>query len=51
MVEEGTTSFKLYVTYGTQVDDKTISEILRRFREVGGITGVHCENNGMVAVP
>ncbi len=49
MMREGITSFKLYMTYDTQVDDKTIFEILRRLKEVGGITGVHCENSGMIA--
>lgn len=49
MMDEGITSFKLYMTYDTQVDDKTIFEILRRLKEVGGITGVHCENSGMIA--
>ena len=48
MMEEGITSFKLYMTYDTQVDDRTIFEILRRLKEVGGITGVHCENSGMI---
>ena len=43
MMEEGITSFKLYMTYDTQVDDRTIFEILRRLKEVGGITG------GMIA--
>lgn len=49
MMKAGITSFKLYMTYDTQVDDRTIFEILRRLREVGGITGVHCENSGMIA--
>ncbi len=49
MMEAGITSFKLYMTYDTQVDDRTIFEILRRLKEVGGITGVHCENSGMIA--
>ena len=49
MMDEGITSFKLYMTYDTQVDDRTIFEILRRLKEVGGITGVHCENSGMIA--
>lgn len=51
MMEAGITSFKLYMTYDTQVDDKTIFEILRRLKEVGGITGVHCENSGMMLAP
>lgn len=49
MMDEGITSFKLYMTYDTQVDDKTLFEILQRLRETGGITGVHCENSGMIA--
>lgn len=49
MMDEGVTSFKLYMTYDTQVDDKTIYQILERLKEVGGITGVHCENSGVIA--
>lgn len=49
MMDEGLTSFKIYMTYDTQVDDKEIYEILRRLKEVGGITGVHCENSGLIA--
>ena len=49
MMDAGITSFKLYMTYDTQVDDKTIFQILRRLKEVGGITGVHCENSGLIA--
>ncbi|MBS5282818.1 MAG: dihydropyrimidinase [Clostridiales bacterium] len=49
MMDAGVTSFKLYMTYDIQVDDKAIFEILKRLKEVGGITGVHCENTGMIA--
>ena len=49
MMDEGITSFKLYMTYDTQVNDKTLFEILQRLKETGGITGVHCENSGMIA--
>lgn len=49
MMDQGITSFKLYMIYDTQVDDETIFKILRRLKEVGGITGVHCENSGMIA--
>lgn len=49
MVEEGVTSFKLYMTYDTQVDDKTIYQILKRLNDVHGIAGVHCENSGIIA--
>ncbi|MCI8948858.1 MAG: dihydropyrimidinase [Lachnospiraceae bacterium] len=49
MAEEGVTSYKLYMTYDTQVDDKTIYEILKRLKDVKGIAGVHCENSGVIA--
>lgn len=49
MAEAGVTSYKLYMTYDTQVDDKTIYEILKRLKEVNGIAGVHCENSGVIA--
>lgn len=49
MMDEGITSFKLYMTYDNQVDDKTMYQILKRLKEVGGITGVHCENSGVIA--
>lgn len=49
MAKAGVTSYKLYMTYDTQVDDKTIYQILKRLKEVKGIAGVHCENSGMIA--
>jgi len=49
MVDMGVTSFKLYMTYDDMiVSDKDIYEILKRLKEVGGITGVHCENSGII---
>ena len=49
MMEAGVSSVPLYLTYATQVDDEPIFAILRRLKEAGGITGVHCENSGMIA--
>ena len=49
MMDEGVTTFKLYLTYDTKVDDKTLYKVLTRLKEVGGITGVHCENDGLIA--
>ncbi|MCR4817804.1 MAG: dihydropyrimidinase [Fretibacterium sp.] len=49
MMDEGVTTFKLYMTYDTKVDDKTLYKVLKRLKEVGGITGVHCENDGLIA--
>ena len=36
MMEQGVSSFKLYMTYDTQVDDETIFAILRRLKEAWG---------------
>lgn len=49
MIDEGITSFKLYMTYDTMVDDKTIFQILYRLKQIHGIAGVHCENDGIIA--
>ncbi|MBQ3655210.1 MAG: dihydropyrimidinase [Synergistaceae bacterium] len=49
MIDEGITTFKLYMTYDTKISDKAIYQVLKRLHEVGGITGVHCENDGLIA--
>ncbi|MBT9776487.1 dihydropyrimidinase [Clostridium sp. MCC353] len=49
LVNGGITSFKVYMTYDNMVlDDKEIYQVLKRLKEVGGITGVHCENSGLI---
>lgn len=49
MIDEGITSFKLYMTYDAmKVNDRELYEILKRLKELGGIAGVHCENSGLV---
>ena len=49
MMERGVTSFKLYMTYDAMVlNDKCIYQVLKRLKEIGGITGVHCENMGLI---
>lgn len=48
IVAKETMSFKLYMTYDTMVDDETMYEILSRLKELGGIAGVHCENDGII---
>lgn len=48
MFEEGITSFKLYMTYGNRVSDEEIFEILTELKKLGGLVGVHCENNEMI---
>lgn len=49
MIENGVTSFKLYMTYDAMVlNDKCIYQVLKRLKALGGITGVHCENMGLI---
>lgn len=50
MVEEGVTSFKLYMAYKgkLQVDDGVIFNALKRSKEVGGLIGFHCENGDVI---
>lgn len=48
IVKEGVTSFKLYMTYDTKVDDATMYEILSRLKELGAVAGIHCENDGII---
>lgn len=51
MIDRGVTSFKLYMTYDQMfLEDKYIYEVLKKLKEVGGITGVHCENKGLIEV-
>jgi dihydropyrimidinase len=47
VVEEGVTSFKLYMTYrarGLAVDDHTLFAVSARAAELGAVVGVHAEN-------
>ena len=48
MMKEGLSTFKVYMTYDTQLNDEEIYEILVRLMEVGAFTGCHCENAGMI---
>lgn len=49
MMEEGITSFKMYMTYpAMMIPEKEMYFALKRLKEVGGIAGVHCENSGII---
>jgi len=49
MMEQGITSFKMYMTYpAMMIGDCDMFRGLRRLKEAGGIVGVHCENAGMI---
>jgi len=49
MVELGIPSFKLYMTYpAMMLPEGDMYRALKRLKEVGGIAGVHCENDGLI---
>ena len=49
MVEEGIPTFKMYTTYpAMMLPQKEMFFALQRMKEVGGITGIHCENSGVI---
>ncbi len=48
MIERGASTFKIYMTYDTQIDDCTILKVLKRLKECGTTTGCHCENSGLI---
>ncbi len=48
MIRRGASTFKIYMTYDTQIDDCTILKVLQRLKECGTTTGCHCENSGLI---
>lgn len=49
MIDQGITSFKLYMTYPAMiVDDCDLYRIIKSLREHGCFAGVHCENAGVI---
>ncbi len=48
MIQAGVTSFKVYLTYGNMVSDRELYEVLLALKPLGGIVGVHCENDGII---
>ena len=48
MVKEGVTSFKLYTTYDIKLNDDKLLDALTEIARCKGITGVHCENDGII---
>lgn len=49
MVEEGISSFKLYLTYQYKLNDDEVLQALRRLRDAGALTTVHPENDAAIA--
>ena len=48
MIKEGVTSFKLYTTYDIKLNDDDMLSALTEIAKCKGITGVHCENDGII---
>lgn len=49
MMEQGITSFKMYLTYpAMMIGDGPVYQALRELRKYGAIAGVHCENAGLI---
>ena len=49
MVDAGIPSFKMYMTYpAMMIGEKDMYFALKRLKEVGALTGVHCENSGII---
>ncbi|MCI6886049.1 MAG: dihydropyrimidinase [Lachnospiraceae bacterium] len=48
MVQDGVPSVKVYLTYDFRLDDAAALKILKRMKELGGVTAFHCENHAVV---
>ena len=49
MFDQGITSFKMYLTYpAMMIGDQDLFSALVALKELGGISGVHCENSGVI---
>ena len=48
MIKAGVTSFKLYTTYDIKLNDDDLLSALTEISKYKGITGVHCENDGII---
>ena len=48
LAENGVTSHKVYTTYGFKLSDKDLYRVLERAGELGTLTAVHPENDGVI---
>ena len=49
MIEEGITSFKLYMTYPAMIlNDRDLYKVIKCLKEYECFAGVHCENAGVI---
>ncbi len=48
MIKDGVPSVKVYMTYDLKLDDDEILNVLKRMKELHGVTAFHCENHQIV---
>ena len=48
MVKDGVPSVKVYMTYDFKLEDNEIVDVLKKMKELGGITAFHCENHTII---
>lgn len=48
MTADGIPSVKVYLTYGFKLNDAEVLRVLRKMKELNGITAFHCENHEVV---
>ena len=48
LVREGYSSFKVYLTYDHKLNDADVLKILKKMKELGGVTTVHAENHDVI---
>lgn len=48
MLDDGISSFKLYLTYDYKLEDGDVLRVLEKLKEIGAMTTVHCENDAII---
>ncbi|MFI3249429.1 MAG: dihydropyrimidinase [Eubacteriales bacterium] len=48
LMEQGLTSFKIYLTYDYRLNDGEVLQVLREMKKLGGITAFHAENHHVI---
>ena len=48
MMKDGVPSVKVYLTYDFRLNDGEVLQVLKRMKELGGVTAFHCENHEVV---
>ena len=44
----GVPSVKVYLTYDFKIDDDGVLQVLKKMKQLGGVTAFHCENHAVV---